>query len=133
MTNPTPRRTLIGIFLLACSLLATQVALTRIYSVILWYHFASLAVSLTLLGFAISGVALYVSDALRRQDPEWLMSRSALLFGLTSAISVLISSSVETGTVGRLLLCSSMVVPFFFAGLCISIALKSRPQDVSRI
>jgi predicted nicotinamide N-methyase len=133
MTNRTPTRTLVGIFLLASSLLATQVALTRIYSVILWYHFASLAVSLTLLGFAISGVALYVSESLQKRDPDWLMSRSALMFAATSAISVLISGSIETGTVGRLILCSTMVVPFFFAGLCISIALKNRPSDVSRI
>ena len=47
-----PRSAYLGIGLLSFVLLGSQLVLTRIFSVILWYHFAFLIVSLVMLGMA---------------------------------------------------------------------------------
>ena len=45
-----------GIFLIILSVLMLEVAMTRIFSVILWYHFAFMAISLALFGLSASAI-----------------------------------------------------------------------------
>ena len=47
---------LMSIALVACALLLYEVAVTRVLSVVLWYHFAFLSVSLAMLGVGAPGV-----------------------------------------------------------------------------
>jgi len=47
-----------GIFLLSLATLVLELALTRVLSVALWYHFGFLVISTALLGFGASGVVL---------------------------------------------------------------------------
>ena len=42
------RRDYLTIFLLSCSILIFQIALTRVLSVVVWYHFAFLTISIVL-------------------------------------------------------------------------------------
>ena len=48
----------LGVFLITLSGLVFEVALTRIYSATIWYHFAFVAVSVALLGWGLGGFAL---------------------------------------------------------------------------
>jgi hypothetical protein len=59
---------LLTIALVAASVLIFEIAVTRILSVTLWYHFAFLAVSLAMLGIGLPGVWL----AFVRPRPAWL-------------------------------------------------------------
>lgn len=54
----TTRHLLASIFLLSAGTLALEVALTRLFSMTLWPHFARLAISLALIGNATAGVVL---------------------------------------------------------------------------
>jgi hypothetical protein len=54
--------TMLGIGCITMAVLATEIALTRIFSVTLWYHFAFLVISLALL---FSGVGSYWSQRVR--------------------------------------------------------------------
>lgn len=47
-----------GLFLLSLATLLLEIALTRILSVSLWYHFGFLVISTALLGFGVSGITL---------------------------------------------------------------------------
>lgn len=49
-----------GVSLLSGGLIATELLLTRLFSVQLWYHFAFLAVSVALLGGALGGVVVHL-------------------------------------------------------------------------
>ena len=53
--------TLIGVALTSASLLMTELALTRIFSVTMYYHFAFLAISIALFGLSASGVWIFVA------------------------------------------------------------------------
>ena len=62
-----------GLGALSAAVLLLELTLTRIYSVTQGYHFAFLAVSLGLLGFGISGTALFTAPRL------WLRAQHRLL------------------------------------------------------
>ena len=59
-TSPAARQ-LAGVALTSATLLMTELALTRIFSVIMYYHFAFLAISIALFGLSASGVFAYVA------------------------------------------------------------------------
>src|SRR5512132_4170442 len=50
-----------GIAAVSAALLMTELALTRIFSVTMYYHFAFLAISIALFGLSASGVAVYLA------------------------------------------------------------------------
>ncbi len=49
-----PHRTLIGVALISAALLMTELSLTRIFSVTMYYHFAFMAISIALFGLSAS-------------------------------------------------------------------------------
>src|SRR6201997_962111 len=53
---------LAGLALTSFSALLLELALTRLFSVVLFYHFAFLAISIALLGLAVGGVFAYLSQ-----------------------------------------------------------------------
>jgi hypothetical protein len=57
-----------GVFFTTAALLLLQVALTRILSVVMWYHFAFFTISVALFGLAASGMAVYLLPRLFRSE-----------------------------------------------------------------
>ena len=79
-------------------MLIFEVAITRILSVTLWYHFAFLAVSLAMLGIGLPGVWL----AFARPGPAWLpvaLATSSVAAPLATVMLVRIGASLDYGTV----------------------------------
>ena len=72
-----------AIFFVSMALLMFEVILTRIFSVMLWYHFAYVVISIAMLGLGASGSLLAVGR-LNRPDrsPERLMAWVAAAFPL---------------------------------------------------
>src|SRR6202165_5689787 len=56
-----------GLFLLSLATLLLELALTRVLSVSLWYHFGFLVISTALLGFGASGMTLALWTGLRER------------------------------------------------------------------
>ena len=54
------RAAIAGVAVVSAALLMTELALTRIFSVTMYYHFAFLAISIALFGLSASGVAVYL-------------------------------------------------------------------------
>ncbi|MEO6463721.1 MAG: hypothetical protein ABIP29_11660, partial [Candidatus Eisenbacteria bacterium] len=50
----------LGLALVSAALLVTEIALTRVLSVVMWYHFAFLALSVALFGLAAGGLAVHL-------------------------------------------------------------------------
>src|SRR5439155_9193045 len=73
----------VGIGLLSLATLLLELALTRVLSVALWYHFGFLVISTALLGFGMSGVVLALWKGLRERMPlDRALALLALLFGI---------------------------------------------------
>lgn len=76
-------RRALGVFLLSLATLLLELALTRVLSVALWYHFGFLVVSTALLGFGASGVILAVWRHLREDaDLDTALVWAGVGFGL---------------------------------------------------
>src|SRR5215813_11715965 len=77
------RRHYAGILLLSLATLLLELALTRVLSVALWYHFGFLIISTALLGFGASGVALALWRGLREGvSLDRTLAALALAFGV---------------------------------------------------
>ena len=128
---PVPSLRLAAIFLVSCGLLLFEIALTKIFSIVLWYHFGFLVISIALLGFATSGVWLALRPALIERAPA-LLARLAGWSALTTAVVLwlvvhtkvdamsVISDRNEGGLLFQILV---LLVPFFFLGATISATL----------
>src|SRR5712691_7555061 len=77
----------VGIVLLSLATLLLELALTRVLSVALWYHFGFLVISTALLGFGTSGIVLALWRRVREHaslDPT--LALLALLFGVLTIL-----------------------------------------------
>ncbi|MBF0530937.1 MAG: hypothetical protein HQK55_17050 [Deltaproteobacteria bacterium] len=74
---------LLAVFSASAGLLAYEVALTRIFTLIYWHHFAGLLISLALIGFGTAGsltsLTLTALEKHRRQALAWSALAAAIL------------------------------------------------------
>ena len=74
------RRTAIAVATVSFATLLLELALTRLFSVVLFYHFAFLAISIALLGLGAGGVLAYVRrESLARLSLRQIGARVCLL------------------------------------------------------
>src|SRR5512132_1288481 len=86
-TRPSSRH-LAGVALVSCTLLMTELALTRIFSVVMYYHFAFLAISIALFGVSASGVFAYVArKRLERWSTDQLLATTTLLYTVCTIVA----------------------------------------------
>jgi spermidine synthase len=133
-------------FLTAASTLALQVLIYRIVSAKLLNNYAFLVISLTMLGFAISGVILTAFPKLAtRRMPETLLVSSCLL-GLSAVIATGLFTASRAQTQGmftRMALVESflewapyallLTVPFAFAGIMLGALLSDEGLPTRKI
>ena len=119
--------------------LLVELAVTRIFSVVLYYHFAFLAISIALFGLGAGGVFSYIVAGWKA--PLFLkigrLSAVNSLLVVVSLIVILAQKGVaDLGwvTVERLLLiyfCTAL--PFFLSGTIVSLAISATIERVNRV
>ena len=132
-------RRLLGLALLSAAVLGVQVALTRVFAVAQFYHFAFLVISLAVLGFAASGSILAIWPRLgdRRAWP-W----HALLFALTALTGYLVVDHIAFDSYrialepAQLLVLAldlvALALPFLFAGALVAAMLGAETERSGR-
>lgn len=137
------RKILLGIFLFSFSSLSYEIALTRIFSISLWYHFAFMVISIAMLGIGASGTLLSLSSPLKTSSGlESVRTRIGiygLLLGAGIPISYLISNHLPFDPVRLswdrvqvlyiLLYYLVLSLPFFFFGLSVSTAFSASSEQ----
>ncbi len=137
--QPTNRATLFGMALCSFSALLLELALTRLFSVVLFYHFAFLAISIALLGLGAGGVFAHLRKSqLARFETRALVSRLCSINALIVPVVLLIvlhipiSLNISTANFLRLIaIYLSPTVPFFVTGLEFSIVFARESRHVS--
>lgn len=133
----------IGIFLIALSTLLLEFSLTRVLSVSLWYHFAFMVISVALLGFGVSGVVLSISKKINTFNTDKLLSVLSMCYGASVIISFIAMNKIPFDPFSLLtdsvqffylpLYYILITIPFFFAGLVISVLLSRFKSDISKL
>ncbi len=130
---------LFGMALSSFAALLLELALTRLFSVVLFYHFAFLAISIALLGLGAGGVFAHLrKDQLARFETRALVSRlcsiNALIVPVVLVIVLRIPVSLNISTANFLRLTAiylASAVPFFITGLEFSIVFARQARHVS--
>lgn len=140
-SNPSPQLSA-GIGLLSGAVMLYQVCLTRVFSFSVWHHFAFMIVSVALLGFALSGVALRLRPALGSPAVP-RAAAYALGFGLTAPAVVWFVTRVpfdptrlahEPRQLAFLAVYyGALLLPFTFAGLAIVTLLQAHAGRADRL
>ncbi len=139
--NRGDSRTVLGlIFAASFASLAYELALIRIFSISLWYHFAFMVISIAMLGIGASGTVLWVFPSLRvlRLIPRYALMLSVILpasYLLANAIPFdparLAWDKLQILALGLFYLI--LAVPFFFFGLIVSTAYSALSQEAHTI
>ena len=135
----TDRVTLGGVAAVSAALLMTELALTRIFSVTMYYHFAFLAISIALFGLSASGVTVYLARRrLASIDPRLLLAivSATHAFATLVALSCLIRIRVglnysPTNLELMLAIYALAALPFFTGGSVMSIAFSRMTDRIS--
>jgi len=126
------RRQLIAVAFVSATLLMTELALTRIFSVVMYYHFAFLAISIALFGLSASGVFAYVARGwLGTRDTATLLARESLIYSVATLVALFALVRLRVGlnyTPHNLVLMLTIyglaALPFFTGGLVITLAIS---------
>src|SRR5580704_12479535 len=137
-----PEKTLLaGLALTSFSALLLELALTRLFSVVLFYHFAFLAISIALLGLGAGGVFAYLwKSRLAKFETREIAARlcAANAFVVIAVLEVVlhvpVSLDVSEKNFLRLTvfyLCAA--IPFFLTGLLFSTVFAREPHRIPRL
>ena len=114
--------------------LVLELALTRIFSVVFFYHFAFLAISIALFGLGAGGVFSYVAATPGRRSYVKLGTFSIVnSFAVLLSLLVLLNVSGQTGAGALALVYFAAAVPFFFSGTVVSIAVAEAIERIDRM
>jgi hypothetical protein len=132
-------RALVGVGAIAGAILMVELALTRIFSVTMYYHFAFLAISLALFGLSASGVYVYVMrHRFDRTSTAGLLTVHALLFAATTVLALAVLVRIRVGLnyshenlVKMIAIYTLAALPFFTGGAVISLAITRLRTQVN--
>lgn len=121
----------VGVFLAAMSSLMLEILLTRITSVMAWYHLAFFVISLAMLGMTGGAVYIFVHpERFRDQDVPREMEKSALAFACLGPLAIGMVMAHPLPLIASLMDFLSLVsfggllaLPFALVGITLALAL----------
>ncbi len=151
---PEPNRMfLYSIALISFTVLALQLALVRIFSVMVWYHFTFMIISLALLGYGASGsfLSLFKNKIIQKQSVSFF-SFFSFLAGISVFVSYvficyyppdpfsLLSGNSSDKNVSKVVIWAIFIfdyilllLPFLLSGMAMSGAVSFFPKNINKI
>src|ERR1044072_4673169 len=105
--------------------LLLELSLTRIFSVVFYYHFAFLAISIALFGLGLGGVFSYVVAGWKVPLFIKLCRLSAInAFCVIAALNIILAQGTKLSFCNYALVYLTPAIPFFVAGAIVSLAIS---------
>jgi hypothetical protein len=122
----------IGVFLITLSGLVFEIALTRIYSATIWYHFTFIAVSIALLGWGLGGFAVHMAK--KRWTPSF-DAAGLLCAGYAATMLLTLAAVVHFPfTLDRMAMYFvAPLLPFLLAGMALSTIFDLRRESAATL
>jgi len=124
----------LGVGLTTLATLLLELSLTRIFSVVFYYHFAFLAISIALFGLGIGGVFSYVVAGWK--TPLFLkLGRlsAANTFLVVIALATVVLQPNELTNWNLALVYFTTSLPFFLSGAIVSLVISETIEQVGRV
>jgi len=139
----TARAPLISVALLSVTVLAYEILLMRLFSIIQWHHFAYMVISLALLGYGVSGTLVTLLRTRLLQRFAVVYTVSIIAFALSAVLCFLLAQQVPFNAelvlwdvhqpMWLLLLYLLLAAPFLFAATALALALMRFSQVIGRV
>ncbi len=124
----------LGVSLTTLATLLLELSLTRIFSVVFYYHFAFLAISIALFGLGVGGVCSYVVGGLKGGLFEKLGALAAAN-GIVSLLSLwfVLTRKGEFSNTTLALVYFASALPFLIAGAIVSLAISESIERIEKV
>ncbi|MCU0734325.1 MAG: SAM-dependent methyltransferase [Methylotetracoccus sp.] len=143
MALPPPKLLLAAVALISAGALSYEILLMRLFAIIQWHHFASMLISLALLGYGASGTFLTRCRQVLLPLFGSIFTLNAALFGVSAVACFMIAAKVPLNPLeilwswkewGHLMVISTvLMLPFFFAANCIGLTFQRYHDSIGRI
>jgi len=127
----------VALFIFSTALLAIQVSFTKFFSIVMWYHFGFMIISVAMLGFSVSGVflSMAVNYSKKFTFPVLVSVSSAMTFLSYIVLTRMTFTPINlvfkgTGLFTLVLMLFSLFVPFFLFGLTTGWILRERKKEI---
>ncbi len=132
---------LAAIALLSLGALSIEIGLTRILSLVEWYHFAFMVVSIALFGYAVGGSVLSLIPSLVRSRTSipvasagaCLSSILSIFFAVALRFDPIRANAKPLHALVIVLQYLALGLPFFFTGICLACLVTRRPGEANLV
>src|ERR1044072_5727077 len=126
---------LVTLFALSLSVLLFEITLTRMFSIILWYNYAFMAISVAFFGLGIGAIVIHlIRNKIRTENLPSKILGASIAFGISLPIFLfLIGYAIPPSTSFIYLFFLVASIPFFFAGISMALIYLAMPKEVTKL
>jgi Spermine/spermidine synthase domain len=135
---------LVVLFVLSLSIILFELALTRIFSIVLWYDYAFMAISIAFFGLGIGSFVIHIQkdkfNTLKKKstiDPQFTFSsrivRYAIAYGISVPVFIFLIGHIPSDTSYIYLFYLVSSIPFFFAGAGMALIFLAMSEKISKL
>ena len=133
-----------GIFCLAGSIILFQIAMTRVFAIMMWHHFTYMVISMALLGFGAAGSIMTARREVRREgSPMGSLAGYASAYGISVILAFCFTTLVRIDSLeiwenkanflALLLVYLILSVPLLLGGMAVGICLTRMAHRIDRL
>ena len=123
------------LFMVSFGVLLLELTLTRLFSIILWYDYAFMVISIAFFGLGIGSLVVHIlKGKLNKVNLPSRLLQSTMAFAISLPIVLLIIGQLipsNPSFIYVFYLASS--IPFFFAGLSAAMIYLSTPKEITKL
>lgn len=123
------------LFMVSLSALLLELTLTRLFSIILWYDYAFMVISIAFFGLGIGSLLVHIlKGKLNEVNLPSRVLQSTMGFAISLPIVLLVMGQLIPSNPSFIyVFYLSSSIPFFFAGLSVAMIYLSMPKEITRL
>ena len=123
------------LFMVSLSVLLLELTLTRLFSIILWYDYAFMVISIAFFGLGIGSLLVHIlKGKLNEVNLPARVLQSTMGFAISLPIVLLVMGQLIPSNPSFIyVFYLSSSIPFFFAGLSVAMIYLSMPKEITRL
>ncbi len=126
---------LASLFILSLSVLLFELTLTRMFSIILWYNYAFMAISVAFFGLGIGALLVHlVKNRMKREELPKKIIQSTLAFAVSLPLFLFVIGHIIPPSISFIyLFFLASSIPFLFAGLSMALIYLAMPSQITKL
>ena len=131
----------ISLFLVTLITIVLELLLTRVFSVVAWYHFAFMAISIALFGMTAGAVYTYLKpEKFSKENLQNSLYKYSIYFAVSILSLVLLFIAVPfipganiQNLISMIVTFGAISIPFFFSGVLVCVLLTKFLEKISTL